>query len=351
MASFAPLSQQAQTAYAELVERLIRDAGDGKPGAIVRKRLSGSTYVYAQHRGPLGATQTYLGPQSEALDERVRAIEAAWAEARAHAAGREELIAALRAGGASTPTAAESKLFAALAEVGLFRAGAVLVGTHAFAVLGNSLGVRWERLSLRTDDIDPAQDPSMSVALSGEVPGGDIGRLVRDPATGISLWPIPAFDHRSASTSFRVHRSELRVDLLTPLRGRAARGPVRLATLGASATPLRFLDYLLEETVPAAVVGGTGVLVNVPAPARFALHKLIVASERQAHQASKTTKDLAQASALLDLLTEERPAELRAAWRALVARGPGWEKRARRSLARLERPAPEGPAGRSSRGA
>lgn len=330
------LSLSAQTAYAELLERLLRDAGDGRPGAIVRKRIGRKTYVYAQHRGPLGTRQTYLGPESEALAERVEAIEMAWRAARQHAEGREELVAALRAAGAACPTTAETKILAALADAGLFRAGAVIVGTHAFAILGNALGVRWEGLSLRTGDIDLAQDPSVSVALAGEVPPGDLERLVREPATGVALWPIPAFDPRSPSTSFRVHGTELRVDLVTPLRGRP-RGAIRLSALGASATPLRFLDYLLEETMPAAVVGGTGILVNVPTAPRFALHKLIVARERPAHEATKAAKDLAQARALIDLLREERRPELRKAWHALLARGPGWRKRAERSLVAIDR--------------
>lgn len=336
MSSTSRLSLHVQTAYAELVERLVRDVSDGAPGTIVRKRISGRTYVYVQHRGPLASRQTYLGPDSDALREQIATFERAWRDARAHAEGREELVAALRGGHAAAPTAAEAKILGALAHAGLFRAGAVIVGTHAFACLGNALGVRWDGLSMRTGDIDLAHDATVSVALAGEVPSADLERLIREPVSGVALWPIPGFDHRSASTSFRVHGTDLRVDLVTPLRGRA-RGPVRIGALGASAMPLRFLDYLIEETVPAAVVGGAGVLVSVPAPARFAVHKLVVADERRSHEAAKSAKDLAQARAMIDVLLEDRPAELRSAWRSLVARGDGWRKRAARSLARIER--------------
>ncbi|MBL3684602.1 hypothetical protein F2981_18295 (plasmid) [Sinorhizobium meliloti] len=49
---------------------------------------------------------------------------------------------------------------------------------------------------------------------------------------------------------------------------------------GAAAQPLRFLDYLIYHPIRAVLLHGAGVLVNVPAPQRYAIHKLIVASRR-----------------------------------------------------------------------
>ena len=45
----------------------------------------------------------------------------------------------------------------------MFRLGAVLVGTHAYVVLGNVLGTRWKS-SLRTQDIDLAAARSLQLA-------------------------------------------------------------------------------------------------------------------------------------------------------------------------------------------
>ena len=325
---------EGQTAYAELLDRLMRDVAGSKPGSIVKKTIGGRLYYYAQHRGPGGMRQTYLGADSDELRARVGRIEEAWAAGRERGRAREELVRVLRASRVATPTAAETKVLAALGDAGLFRVGGVLAGTHAFACIGNALGVRWEGAALRTADIDVVHDPAISVAIGAAEPA-DLDRLTREPVSGISLWPIPGLDPREPSTSFEVHGTALHLDLLTPMRGRP-RGPVKIAALGASALPLRFLDYLVEETMPAAVVGGAGVLVSVPAPARYALHKLIVATARPAFQATKANKDLAQAEALLHVLLEDRPADLRAAWKVLVARGTGWTRRAKRSLARIE---------------
>jgi hypothetical protein len=138
---------------------------------------------------------------------------------------------------------------------------------------------------------------------------------------------LPRFSALSPTdpaTSFRVRGTEIEVELLTPLVGKESNRPIRIEPLGAAATPLRFLDYLIEETQPGAIVGGSGVLVNVPRPGRFALHKLIVASRRAVARApafAKAPKDRAQASALLSVLLSEFPGEITLAWKALSRRG------------------------------
>lgn len=50
--------------------------------------------------------------------------------------------------------------------------------------------------------------------------------------------------------------------------------------LGVPAIPLRFIDYLIEESLPAVALGRRPVLVRVPQPARYAVHKLILSQER-----------------------------------------------------------------------
>ena len=61
------------------------------------------------------------------------------------------------------------------------------------------------------------------------------------------------------------------VEILTPNRGPDRDQPIALPALGVRARPLRFLDFLLAEAIPAAVPYRYGVLVNVPQPARYAV--------------------------------------------------------------------------------
>ncbi len=51
---------------------------------------------------------------------------------------------------------------------------------------------------------------------------------------------------------------------------------------GASAENLQFVDYLIYEPVRTVLLHREGVSVLVPAPERYAVHKLIVASRRLA---------------------------------------------------------------------
>jgi hypothetical protein len=78
---------------------------------------------------------------------------------------------------------------------------------------------------------------------------------------------------------------------------------------------------------------GAGVHVLVPAPQRYAVHKLIVAQQRPTAAAAKRDKDLQQAEGLLEFFAVKRKSELQAAWQAAVERGPGWRKRISESLA------------------
>ena len=77
-------------------------------------------------------------------------------------------------------------------------------------------------------------------------------------------------------------------------------------------------------------------LVQVPKPERFAVHKIIVADRRQTGADSfKSTKDRAQAAFLIGILAEDRPIELLEAFEDAVSRGSRWKERITRSLKKI----------------
>jgi hypothetical protein len=326
-AEFSKLPLLAQTAYARLLDLLLT-AEAGSPTAstsLVSKIIRGRRYWYAQRREGGKKVQRYIGPEGpevEALLER-------WRRAKAEAASRAELVAMARAGGAYVIGAAEAEVLQRLSPV--FRIGGVLVGSHAFAVLGNMLGVRWQEAIVRTGDVDIAHDHRIAVALAGDEPPAHLRKALGDPLPRLSV-----LDPTDPATAFRVRGAEIEVELLAPMVGRERRRPIEIPVLGAAATPLRFLDYLIEETQPAAVLGGSGVLVNVPRPGRFALHKLIIAARRGTSGIPKAPKDRAQASALLRVLLSELPGEITLAWKALSRHGKAWTGAARSSIEQLE---------------
>jgi len=326
VAGYSKLPLVTQTVYARLLDLLLAsEVGVVASGAsLVSKTIRGRRYWYAQRREGGKKVQRYIGPETpevEALLER-------WRGARSEAASRAELVAMARAGGATIVGAAEAQVLERLSPV--FRIGGVLVGSHAFAVLGSMLGVRWQEAIVRTEDVDIAHDHWIVVALAQGQPV-DMRKALGDPLPRFSVLS-PTYP----ATAFRIRGTGVEVEVLTPLVGRERSRPIQIPTLGVAATPLRFLDYLIEEPQPGAVLGGSGVLVSVPRPGRFALHKLIVAARRGPSGMPKAAKDRAQAGELLRVLLSELPGEITLAWKALSRHGKAWVGAASSSLRRMD---------------
>lgn len=326
---FQRLPLLAQTAYARLLDLLLTaEAGGPEDTATaVSKMIRGRRYWYLQRQQAGKKVQRYLGPETPEVTATVERLR----RRRGEEASRAELIAMARAGGAHVLGAAESEVLERLSPV--FRVGGVLVGSHAFMVIGNSLGARWRDAIARTEDVDIAHDHRLALALARDGQSADLRRALGDPIPRFSV-----LNPTHPATAFRIRGKDIEVEILTPMVGRSRLRPVHIETLGVAATPLRFLDYLIEDTQPGAVMGGSGVLVNVPRPGRFALHKLIVAARRgtSAPGPSKAPKDRAQASALLRLLMAELPGEITLAWKALCLRGKAWRDAATASLRLLD---------------
>jgi hypothetical protein len=325
---FVKLPLLAQTAYARLLDLLLTtEIGNPLAGdSLVSKSIRGRRYWYAQRQEDGRKVQNYLGPETP----EILALIERWRRGKTEASTRAELIAMARAGGAHAIGAAEANVIERLAPV--FRVGGVLVGSHAFVVLGNMLGVRWQEAIVRTEDVDIAHDHRIAVALARGGPPANMKDALDNPIPRFS-----ALDPDEPATTFRVRGTEVEVEILTPLVGRERAKTISIPTLGTSATPLRFLDYLIEGTQPGAILGGTGALVNVPRPGRFALHKLIVAAPRGGRSITVTqaAKDRAQASALLQVLVVESPGEITLAWKSLVRRGRAWTPAVSTSVAAL----------------
>ena len=332
---------EIQTLYAELLERLAAYEAERAighlTGSFVTKVIKGGEYYYFQHSEPGGKKrQTYIGRRDVALD----AVVARYLESRdsigTDVASIQRLSALLKTGGAMTTDHGSARVLKALSDAGVFRLGGMLVGTHAFVVLGNVLGVVWSGASLRTHDVDVAADLGMSVV----VPESNVDVPSALESLEMGFLPVPGLDPTSPTTSYKVRGQGLRVDLLAPAR-REGQKPIALPRFGATAQPLKFLDFLTEQPVVAAVIDGGATAVNVPDPARFAAHKLIVAGERPAAMHAKRNKDLWQASQLLEVLAEERPGDIVLAWQALADRGRGWTRRAESGLNAMGESAPE----------
>ncbi len=317
------VSLMIQTTYAELVERCTTAAFHTEfppSGSFVRVTVKERDYWYFQ-QGARDASgrqpRKYVGPDTPDLRKRIEEHKRAKDDYRE----RRHLIATLRRAGFQSPPDQTGAILAVLAVAGVFRLRACLIGTVAYQVYGPMLGVRLPHAILQTGDIDIAQFTAVSIAISKDEQIPSLLEVLQKAESSFRATP-----HLTPGVAASyVNGSGFRVDVLTENRGPERDAPIRLPALGTHALPLRFLDFLVYEEVPAVVLHDAGVLVNVPSPARYAVHKLIVA-QRRMEGSAKADKDLKQAEALIDGLVLRRPHDFRNAWSEAEGRGRKWRE-------------------------
>jgi hypothetical protein len=300
----------AHAAYHDLLRALIDDRAADLRGTPTRVHRAGRVYWYDSYRVGSEVRKTYIGEDSPHLQARLARHAELKAQSEARASDRARLVRILRAERFMGFDATTGSLLAAMAAAGVFRLGGTIVGTHAFRLYEGELGLRL-RLddTALTADLDIASFERLSLALDDQT-APPVTEVLRD----FAFDPVPALDNAPAF---------------------GEEGPRPLAALGVTAQALRHLNYLIADPIPAAVLYRSGVLVQIPRPERFAIHKLIVAQRRQGRDRVKAPKDLAQAALLIEALAQDRPDDLRDAHQDALSRGPKWRERIAASMERL----------------
>jgi len=332
------VDMQTMTLYAELFEQLqmmeaSRTIADLK-GSFATREVNGENYVYFLHYLPGGKLhQVYVGKKGSQTDALIQQYEEGKRESQEARENLRRLAAQVQAGTAFLVDKAMSRVIGALAEAAVFRSGAVLIGTHAFRAIGLMLGVRWFPTTMMTMDVDLAAERT-TVAVALPPVQADIPAVIDSLKMG--FFAVPAMNLKYPSTTFAIRKSQLRLELLTPKTTKSD-DPVVIPRFNCAAQPLSFLSYLIEHPIPAVLLDTDPVLINVPQPVRYAMHKLIVSQVRDISKKAKAEKDLHQAFLLLTILKEERPDDVPPAWEDLVSRGPKWKKLAEAGLAAMEK--------------
>ena len=270
-----------QSMYSELVEQALvdRSFGESDPGVTpVRKTVKGHIYWYLQQKLRDSQTgrqrQEYFGPDNA---ETRKSIEAMF-QRRKSAQDRKLLVSALKKGGRASPHPVMGEVLKQLSQDGFFDSGGLVVGTVAYQTYEAALGVKFTGAWAMTQD----------------------------------------------------------VDVLTPARGKNRTGTQYLIEIQSHAQRLEHLDYLLKEPIKAVVLYDTGILVNVPQPQRYAVHKLIVSQSRDSANFHKVAKDVHQAQNVVAALLIRDRGGLQGAFEAACAKGSGWTKKLRRAVQSLD---------------
>jgi hypothetical protein len=314
-----------RTIYAELAQRSFDasfDAAFPATGNFLKVPVDGREYWYF-HDTHAETKRRYVGPIA---DPEITRRVTDFMRVKDDLKGRRKLVSTLtREAGLPAAERMTGDVIEALERAGLFRLRGVLVGTVAFQTYSALLGIRFTGSSLQTADADFAQFHSISAAVEDAIP--PVLDVLRE--VDAAFRAIPHRTDGRYSTQFANDRN-YKVEFLTPNRGSDDHSdrPAPMPALGgAAAQPLRFLDFLIYEPVRAIVLHKAGIPVLVPPPQRYAVHKLIVASQRQgdANGIAKRDKDIHQVQLLAEALalTRQRSA-LAEAFADAWARGPHW---------------------------
>lgn len=283
-----------------------QEAFIGTAGSVIERKNASGFRFYAHQfydgdgkkrerylAGPVGSHEADLA--AENLRVRIREL--------------KEITTSLRMLGREGFNLVDAKTYATLASLhnhGVFAAGGMLIGSHAYGVLLNHLGIRGTPYA--TEDIDSARCEALAFAKLPEVSFLD---MLKD--SGIEFVEVPQLNLKEPSTSFKQRgRSLFHVDLLVPSSNEDF-SVVPVPELKAHATALPYLKYLLGDTQTAPLMAREGCCsVRVPLPEKFAVHKLII-SRLSTGRSVKSDKDIFQACVLCAALAESYPGAIESA--------------------------------------
>jgi hypothetical protein len=334
MVSVKYLPHQLQTVYAELIDRcneatFVNDFPAS--GTFRVKLVKGRRYCYYQYSKIVGKDsfqkERYVGPDSEKIRELItnhRQLKSDFQE-------RRDKILLLKGAGVVAPLDLYGDIIEAMASAGVFRMRACLVGTLAFQTYEALFGVLFKKDYSFSGDVDVAQFREISIAIADTERISSLLAVIKE--VDDSFTGVCGLDVRDAPCKFK-NKSGVTVDILTPNRGADKSSPEPLQSIGTAGQLLRYLDYLIYKPIQAVVLHGGGVLVNVPQPAKFMVHKLIISQVRE--NPAKIEKDLWQAESLMRVILDKDKYSAFEAFREAVQRGKKWEQNVLRGMDRID---------------
>jgi hypothetical protein len=319
------LNHTIRTAFMDLVQKVETAP---RAGSVYSRERDGIQYLYAKVRVGAERIDRFVG---RADDPEAEARASAYRLGTELATDRRRSVTLLKGAGLAGPDQILGATIDTIAEAGLFDKGATIVGTAAYLMSEALVGHILPAPTLMTEDLDVA---TADLTLSAEPPEAFLPILRRADPTFEAIYQL---DARKPPSRFKTNSGFI-VDLLTPTRRRSDENPMPLNKLAAGAAPLQYLSWLIADPVPTVGLWGPGLPVRVPQPARYAIHKLILAQKRNIGTRGKRHKDLAQAAALMKALEREDPYALEDALEDARAKGKqGWAEPIDRSLSEIAR--------------
>ena len=129
----------------------------------------------------------------------------------------------------------------------------------------------------------------------------------------------------------RLDHPDLMLEFLVPERGRGSNKPYPLPMLGLNATPLRFLDFLVQHTIEVEIEDFS---ITLPHPVYYGLHKLIISHRRKKEE--KSMKDRQSAIDILNALIQK--GEVASVKKVFDSMPKKWQSKIKSSLEKAQEP-------------
>lgn len=135
--------------------------------------------------------------------------------------------------------------------------------------------------------------------------------------------------HRSSKGYIVLEHPDLSIEFLVAERGRGDDKPYFIRQLSINAQPLRYLDFLAENTIS---VNADGLFLMLPHPAAYALHKFIVFKRRK--KVEKHDRDIEGALRVFhELLRNNQIDEIRLIFKRMHSK---WQAEVLRNLRAID---------------
>lgn len=342
MKDYVELSSSAQNAYADLFEAALAlslsSTVTNLNGSFGKKTIKGKAYWYFQYRGiDSKVEQVYVGVDNEKIRSLIEKYKAGVLK-KGQTSSIQKLSGAAIILGCEPMLPKHFRIIRRLSEYGFFKNGGILVGTHAYMAMVNMLGISAQERT-QTQDIDlPHSGKNISIAMPS-----NIKIALSDAITSLNmgLLPISTVEGKFGASYLNPLDPAFRIDFLTSKNSESDE-PVYIENLSIAMQPLKFMQFSMVDTLQSVIFCNEGaVVVNIPKPDRFAIHKLIVSSERKASEMAKINKDVRQANTILEYYMDFRPNELLDTFNEAISNGQGWKKRLDEGVTRLFKINPE----------
>lgn len=188
----------------------------------------------------------------------------------------------------------------------------ILIGSWCIPFYKDYFGSVRYPTAIKTRDVDFLVPIPLKTETKADVP-----KLLKD--LGFIV------DFKGSKGYIQLQHSDLIIEFLVPEKGRGLDKPYQLPQFGLNAQPLRFLDLLISDTIKVEI---EGVEVNLPHPANFALHKLIIFQRRAKEE--KIIKDRNAAIEILKaLMAKGEAVSIKRVFNSMI---PKWQKKVIKGL-------------------